>query len=594
MDAWPGCGSAERALREGQKMRKILKYFGPYKWPVIITVLLTAVQSLSQLYLPSLMSDIVDKGIVGKNISLIIETGLIMLGFSLIVTVCTVLARYYSAKVASGFSRDLRKDIFSKVSNYSLNEFDKIGTASLITRSTNDVTQIQNAVTMILFMLLAAPIMAVGGVIMAINEDPGLSWLIVAAIAFVSLIVLFVAIKALPLFKSLQKKIDKVNLVLRENLTGIRVIRAFNKTGFEKKRFDVVNKDLTDTSITVHRWMGALMPGILIALNLATVAVIWFGGLRVDAGEIQVGDLIAFQQYVMQIMFAVIMATMMFVMLPRASASAERINEILDMKTTVVDEAKTMPQTVLRGHVEFKDVSFYYQGAKEPVLSHISFESRPGQVTAIIGGTGSGKSTLIKLIPRFYDVSEGQVLVDGVDVREYPKAALRQKIGFVPQKASLVSGTIADNLRFGRPDATEEDLQKAIEIAQADEFISTLEGGISAEVAQDGMNFSGGQKQRLSIARALVRRPEVYIFDDSFSALDFKTDAKLRQALSSEVKDASVLIVAQRVNTVMTADNILVIDEGRIVGQGTHRELIQSCETYREIVESQLSMEELA
>lgn len=579
-------------------MRKLFKYIRPYRWPALLVVLLTAGQSISQLYLPDLMSDIVDKGVVGKDIGLIIQTGLIMLGFSLVVTVCTVLARLFSSQVSVGFARDLRGDIFKTVTNYSMNEFDKIGTASLITRSTNDVTQIMNAMVMILSMLLMAPIMCVGGIIMAVREGTGLSWIIVAAIVLMSALILLVARNALPLFKSLQKKVDRVNLVMREGLTGIRVIRAFNKTDHEQERFDEANKDLTNTSIKVYRWMAAMFPAIMMVLNLATVAVIWFGGLRVNSGDVQVGQLMAFQQYVMQVMFAVIMATMMFVMLPRASASAERINEVLSMKSSVTDKVTAAPQTALRGQVEFKNVSFSYAGVQEGiedlVLSDISFVSKPGQVTAIIGGTGSGKSTLIKLIPRFYDVTNGQVLIDGVDVRDYPQSALREKIGFVPQKASLISGTIADNLRFGRPEATPEEMSQALSIAQAQEFVSALEGGVEAAVSQDGMNFSGGQKQRLSIARALIRKPEVYIFDDSFSALDFKTDAKLRQALASEVTEASVLIVAQRVSTVMNADNILVLDEGRLVGQGTHRELMRSCDTYREIVESQLSVEELA
>ncbi len=575
-------------------MRKLFKYMGPYKWPAILVVLLTAGQSISQLYLPSLMSDIVDKGVVGKDIGLIIQTGLIMLGFSLVVTVCTVLARLFSSQVAVGVARDLRADIFKTVTNYSMNEFDKIGTSSLITRSTNDVTQIMNAMVMILSMLLMAPIMCVGGIIMAVREGTGLSWIIVAAIVVMSVLVLLVAKNALPLFKSLQKKIDRVNLVLREGLTGIRVIRAFNKTSHEQQRFDEANLDLTNTSIKVYRWMAAVFPAIMMILNLATVAVIWFGGLRVNSGDVQVGQLMAFQQYVMQIMFSVIMATMMFVMLPRASASADRINEVLGMKASVNDKTNSAPQTALKGYVEFKNVSFSYEGAKDPVLTDISFVSKPGQITAIIGGTGSGKSTMIKLIPRFYDVTDGHVLVNGVDVRDYAQEELRKKIGFVPQKASLISGTIADNLRFGKPDATQQEMDAALAIAQAEEFVSTLEGGTEAAVSQDGTNFSGGQKQRLSIARALIRKPEIYIFDDSFSALDFKTDAKLRQALSSEIKHASVLIVAQRVSTVMNADNILVLDEGRLVGQGTHKKLMQSCDTYREIVESQLSVEELA
>ena len=409
-----------------------------------------------------------------------------------------------------------------------------------------------------------------------------------------SLVILVIGLKALPLFKSLQKKIDGVNLVLRERLTGIRVIRAFNKADYEQHRFDEKNQDLTDTSVTAYRWMGGLMPSIMLVLNIATIAVIWFGGLRVDTGEIQVGDLMAFQQYVMQVMFALIMATMMFVMLPRATASAERINEILDMQPSIVDTTDAAPETLQKGYVEFKDVSFHYHGAQEPAISGVSFTAKPGEITAIIGGTGSGKSTLVKLIPRFYDTSEGQVLVDGVDVRDYPQDALRHKIGYVPQKITLMSGTIESNIRYGKDDATEEEVQRAIEIAQADDFVSGLDDGAQAAVAQDGTNFSGGQKQRLSIARALVRRPEVYIFDDSFSALDFKTDARLRQALSKNIQEATVFIVAQRVSTVMNADTILVLDDGRVVGQGTHKELLKSCETYKEIVSSQLSLEELA
>ena len=575
-------------------MRKLFKYLKPYKWPAILVIILTTVQSISQLYLPNLMSDIVDQGVVQKDIAFIIQTGLAMTGFTLVVTVCTVIARLFASKTAVGFARDLRRDIFKKVESYSLNEFDKIGTASLITRSTNDVTQIQNVMVMILSMLLAAPIMCVGGIIMALNKDTGLSWLIVAVIALMSAIVLTVALNALPLFKSLQKKIDSVNLVLRESLTGMRVIRAFNKTRFEQKRFDTVNKDLTDTSITAYRWMGALMPSILFALNVATVAVIWFGGLRVDTGEIQVGDLMAFQQYVMQVMFSIMMATMLFVMLPRASASAERINEILDMTPSITDRTDKAPETLKKGFVEFKNVSFYYHGAEEPAVRNISLSARPGEVTAIIGGTGSGKSTLIKLIPRFYDANEGQIMIDGIDVRDYPQSVLRQKIGFVPQKINLMSGTVAQNIRYGKDDATEEEIWRALELAQASDFVSALDGGLNATVAQDATNFSGGQKQRLSIARALVRKPEVYIFDDSFSALDFKTDLKLRRALLAEIENATVFIVAQRVSTVMNADTIIVLDDGKVVGQGKHKTLMKDCETYREIVASQLSMEELA
>ena len=575
-------------------MGKLFKYLKPYRWQALIVVLLTTVQALSQLYLPNLMSDIVNKGVVGKDISFIIQTGLVMLGYTLIVTVCTVLARLFSSRTAVGFAKDIRRDIFKTVEGYSLGEFDKIGTASLITRSTNDVTQIMNVMVMILSMLLAAPITAAGGIVMALQKDAGLSWLIVVIIVLMSAVILAIALKVMPLFKSLQKKIDRVNLVLRENLTGMRVIRAFNKTQFEQARFDEANADLTNTSVAAHRWMSLMFPSIMIVLNLATVAVLWFGGHLVDTGATQVGDLMAFQQYVMQVMFALIMATMMFVMLPRAQASAERINEIFALESSVKDNTDKAPETAIKGQVEFNNVSFSYHGAQEPAISGISFLAKPGEVTAIIGSTGSGKSTLVKLIPRFYDANEGQVLVDGVNVKDYPQEALRQLIGFVPQKVSLVSGTIASNIRYGKEDATDEEIKAALHTAQAEEFVSGLEEGIEAPVAQDGTNFSGGQKQRLSIARALVRNPEVYIFDDSFSALDFKTDAKLRQALKQETGDATVIIVAQRVSTVMNADNIIVLDEGRIAGQGRHKELMSSCETYREIVSSQLGLEELA
>ncbi len=575
-------------------MGKLLKYLRPYKWQALVVVLLTAVQSISQLYLPNLMSDIVNEGVVAQDIGFIINTGILMLGFTLIVSICTILARLFAAKTAVGFAKDLRRDIFKSVEDYSLGEFDKIGTASLITRSTNDVTQIMNVMVMMLAMLLAAPIMAVGGIIMAVNKDTGLAWLIVVVIIFMSALILGIALKVMPLFKSLQKKIDRVNLVLRENLTGIRVIRAFNKTGFEQGRFDEANSDLTNTSITAYRWMGAMFPAIMLVLNIATVAVIWFGGQFIDTGRTNVGDLMAFQQYVMQVLFSLIMATMMFVMFPRAAAAAERINEIFALKPTITDTVSTAPETVQKGNVEFKNVSFYYHGAQEPAISGVSFISRPGEVTAIIGGTGSGKTTLVNLVPRFYDASEGQVLVDGVDVRDYPQEALRNKIGFVPQKVSLMSGTIASNLRYGKNDASDEELKHAIETAQAEDFVSELDEGLDAPVSQNGTNFSGGQKQRLSIARALVRKPEIFIFDDSFSALDFKTDAKLRRALKAEIENSTVFIVAQRVSTVMDADNILVLDDGKIVGQGRHKELMKSCATYMEIVESQLSLEELA
>ena len=575
-------------------MRKLFKYLKPYKWQALIVVVLTTVQSLSQLYLPTLMADIVNKGVVGQDIALIIQTGLVMLGFTLVVTISTIAGRFFATRSAVGFARDLRRDIFKKVESYSLHEFDEIGTASLVTRSTNDVTQIQNVLVMILSMLLAAPIMAIGGIVMALRTDAGLTWLVGAAIGVMAIVIPIIALKALPLFKSIQKKIDRVNLVLREGLTGIRVIRAFNKNKYETKRFDEANKDLTQTSVAAYRWMGVLMPTIMLLFSISMVAVVWFGGLRVGAGQTNVGDLMAFQQYMMQVMFAIVMATMLFVMLPRASASAERVNEILDMDISIVDTTDKIPETTCKGCVEFKNVSFSYFGAEEPAIENISLVAKPGEVTAIIGGTGSGKSTLVKMIPRFYDVTQGQVLVDGVDVRDFPQLALRDKIGFVPQKINLMSGTIAKNVRYGKEDATDEQVLRALDTAQASEFVSGLEDGIESAVAQGGTNYSGGQKQRLSIARALIRKPEVYIFDDSFSALDFKTDAKLRRALKGEIKDATVFIVAQRVSTVMNAERIIVLDDGKIVGQGKHRDLLESCATYREIVKSQLSLEEMA
>jgi len=573
-------------------MIKILRYLKPYKLWTFLIIGLTLLQSLSQLYLPKLMSDIVDKGVVGKDIGFILKTGLVMLGFTVIVSFCTILARLYASKTSMGFARDLRKDIFVNVEQYSLHEFDQIGISSLITRSTNDVTQIQHVMVMILSMLLMAPLMLVGGVIMALSTDVNLSWIILAVVGALAVLIGIVAGKGIPLFKSIQKKLDKVNLVLRESLTGIRVIRAFNKEKFEGKRFEEANQDLTKTSVKVFRIMSIMFPALMLIMNMTTIAIIWFGGARVDSGAIEVGDMMAFQQYVMQVMFSIMMATMLFVMLPRASASAERINEILDMKNEIIDIENPLKANSQKGYVEFKDVSFKYKGAEKPVLKKINFSASPGETTAIIGSTGSGKSTLINLIPRFYDASDGNVFVDGVDVRKQAKTDLREKIGLVPQKISLFTGTIKENILYGKEDASDEEIENAIKTAQAEEFISTLEEGTDANVEQGGANYSGGQKQRISIARALVRKPEVCIFDDSFSALDFKTDSLLRTALKKETKDSTVFIVAQRVSTVMNADQILVLDQGEIVGKGKHKELLKSCDVYKEIVVSQLSEEE--
>jgi ATP-binding cassette subfamily B protein len=480
------------------------------------------------------------------------------------------------------------------VEKFSLHEFDKFGSSTLITRTTNDIVQIQNVTIMIFNMMVRAPLMCAGGIILALSKDKSLTLLLVAAVPFIVLIVFLVAKFVVPLFRQVQKKIDKVNLIVRENLTGIRVIRAFNREKLEKDKFSEANKDLTGTYIKVNRIMAFLMPVMMMIMNLMMVAILWFGALRIDSGEMDLGALVAFLQYAMQIMFALVMMTIMFVMIPRAQAAADRINQVLVTDPEIVDAEKTRSDETERGYVEFKNVTFRYFGAEEPALRNITFDVRPGETTAIIGGTGSGKTTLINLIPRFYDVESGEVLVDGVNVREISQDHLRGKIGFVPQKAVLFTGTISDNLRYGKKDATDEEIRHAAETAQASGFIGEMKEGYDTLLSEGGLNLSGGQKQRLSIARALIRRPEIYVFDDSFSALDFKTDARLRAALRKETGDATVIIVAQRVGSIMDADRIIVLDDGRVAGIGTHKSLLKTCEVYREIVSSQLSEEEMA
>lgn len=575
-------------------MIKLFRFLKPYVLPIIVVVLLVFLQSMAELYLPNLMSDIVNKGITNNNIDYIVQTGGLMLLVTLGDSVCAILAAFLSSQIAMGFGRILRGELFTHITSFSLHEFDKFGTPSLVTRNTNDITQIQTVMMIMLRMMIMAPITCVGGIVMALSKDKDLAWIIMVVVPILGVSVVVIAQKAFPLFKSIQAKIDRINLVLREELTGIRVIRAFNRGEDEKKRFNEANLDLTETSIRVNRILALLMPGLMLTMNLTTLSVIWFGSVRVDLGTTNVGDMMAFLQYAMQIMFAVVMASMMFIMLPRAQASATRINEVLETVPEIVD-AKTVKKPGLkRGYVEFKNVTFSYHGAEEPAIRDISFAAAPGEVTAIIGSTGSGKSTLIGLIPRFYDVDSGSVEIDGIDVREMSQDTLRAKIGFVPQKAFLFSGTIADNIRYGKEDATDEEVRRAAEIAQATEFIAAMKDGFNSEIAQGGTNISGGQKQRLSIARALVGKPEIYVFDDSFSALDFKTDAKLRAALKKETADATVIIVGQRVATIMDADRIIVLDEGRIAGIGTHKELYKNCAVYREIVHSQLSEDEIA
>lgn len=574
-------------------MIKLLKNLTTYKWAVFAVLILVFAQSMSDLYLPTLMADIIDKGVVTGDTAYIWKIGAVMLGITGLGALAAIAASYYSSKAAMGLGRDIRRKVFNHVERFTLQEFDQVGTASLITRTTNDITQVQQVVIMMLRMVVSAPIMFVGGLIMAVSKDAKLSLVIVAAMPVLVVSILLILWKGVPLFGQVQKRLDRLNLVLRENLTGIRVIRAFNRESEEKVRLTKANADLTDVSIKVNKIMAFLMPVMMLVMNLTVVGVIWFGGIRINNGGMQIGDLMAFIQYVMQIMFALVMASVMFVMIPRAAVSAKRINEVLEMEPTMVD-AGTASADRERGTLVFDRVTFSYPGAEAPVLSDISFTARPGEITAVIGGTGSGKSTLVNLIPRFYDVTNGSIQVNGVDSQAVPQEELRSKIGFVPQKALLFTGTIADNIRFGKEDATDEEIKHAARVAQATDFIERMSNQYDSIIEQGGSNVSGGQKQRLSIARALVRKPDIYVFDDSFSALDFKTDATLRKALKQETEDATVLIVAQRVSTVMDADQIIVLEEGKIAGIGTHDELYETNDVYQEIVKSQLSEEEIA
>lgn len=575
-------------------MLKLLRNLKPFTLSVVIVLVLLFFQSLAELYLPTLMSDIVDIGIIQGDTPYILRIGGLMLLVAAGSAIFTILASYLSARLATGFGRNLRAKVFAQAENYSLNEFNHIGTSSLITRTTNDITQVQMVLIMILRMMVTAPILAIGGIIMAVSKDAHLSLIFVVVLPILAFIIFIIGKKGIPLFEAMQVKLDHLNLVLRENLTGIRVIRAFDRIHHEKKRFDTANSDLTQTAIRVNKLMAAMMPLMMLVMNLTTIAIVWFGGLRIDRGHMQVGDMMAFIQYAIQILFSLMMVSFMFVMIPRAQASAVRINEVLELSPEISDPKTITLPTQQKGHLEFRDVTFSYPGAEDPVLSHISFQATPGKITAIIGGTGSGKTTLLNLIPRFYDVDDGQVLINGVDVREMPQAVLRSKIGYIPQKAVLFSGTVSDNIRYGKENASVEEIQNAAQIAQANEFIADMKEGFDSHIAQGGTNLSGGQKQRLSIARALVRRPEFYLFDDSFSALDYKTDALLRAALKKEITSSTLLIIAQRVSTVMDADQIIVLEDGQIAGTGTHRELLTTCEVYREIVSSQLSEEEIA
>ncbi|MCB2296820.1 ABC transporter ATP-binding protein [Clostridium tagluense] len=575
-------------------MIKLYRFLDKFRAQITAIVILIFFQVIANLYLPTLSSDIIDKGIANNDLNYIFKIGGLMILVSAGGVICSVVAGFLSSRTAVELGMIIRSKIFAKVEGFSLHEFDKIGTATLITRTTNDVTQIQQVTVMMFSIMLFAPLTGIGGIIMALREDKPLTWIFAVVIPLLTIIIGMVLQKGIPLFKLMQVKLDKLNLVLREGLTGIRVIRAFNRIENEKERFDAANLGLMNNSIKVNKIMAVLMPIMMLIMNLTTVAIFWFGSMRIDAGSMQVGSLMAFIQYGMQILFSFLMIAMMFIMIPRAQASAERINEVLEMEPEIVDLEKTSLANKKSGYVEFKEVTFSYPGAEQPAISNITFSAGPGEVTAIIGGTGSGKSTLINLIPRFYDATSGCVLVNGVDVREISQEDLRVKIGFVPQKNVLFSGTIADNIKYGNNNATFAEIKHAAQVAQATDFINGMDMGFDHFIAQGGTNVSGGQKQRLSIARALVRKPEIYIFDDSFSALDFKTDARLRAALKDETASATVLIIAQRVATVMDADRIIVLDQGKIAGMGIHKELLSSCKVYHEIVSSQLSEEELA
>lgn len=574
------------------------KYLSRYWLLIIVTVVLVAFQAIVSLYLPDLMSDIVDKGIVRGDDDYIWHVGGRMLFVSFLGVLASVVASYTSSVVSMGLGRDLRDEVFKKVTSFSLEEMNKFSTSSLITRTTNDVTQIQQATVMVLRMVVMAPIMAVGGIFMAVQKDAKLTGTLLVSVPVMLAGLGIIAGIIAPLFKSMQKKIDKLNLIVRERVTGIRVIRAFNKEDQERERFRIANFDLTQTSLIINRIGSILFPYMMIVMNFTVIAIIWFGAKQIDAGTLQVGQMMAVMQYVMQIMFSFIMISVIFIFLPRASVSSQRIKEVLSVEPKIKEDTSKKFTTDkyeenFQGVVEFENVTFSYPGASEPVLKNISFKALPGKVTAIIGATGSGKSTLLNLIVRFYDVTSGSVKLDGVDVREIPFSILRRQIGYATQKAMIFSGSIKENIKFGREWITDEMVEHAAEIAQVMEFASKYPEGLDYAIDQSGLNLSGGQKQRISIARAIAGKPKIYLFDDTFSALDFKTDAKVRSKLFKETKDATVIIVAQRVATIMHADQIIVLKDGEIAGIGTHDELLRENEIYKEIVYSQLSKEEV-
>ncbi|WP_395548360.1 MULTISPECIES: ABC transporter ATP-binding protein [unclassified Lacrimispora] len=575
-------------------MKIFFRYFKPYILFLAVTVALLYSQATCDLSLPDFMSDIVNKGITTGNTSYILKVGFQMLGIALISACCTIVVGFIAARIAAGVSRDLRQDIFTKVESFSNTELEKYSTSSLITRTTNDITQIQQLIVMVIRIVFYAPIMGVGGVIHALDKNKSMSWIIALSVALLLVVVFSMLAVVLPSFQFVQKLVDRLNLVVRESLEGTLVIRAFNTQRFEEKRFEKVNVRLTETNLFVNRVTSGMMPAMMLIMNLTNLLIIWVGSKAVSSFRMEVGDMMAYMQYVMQIIMAFLMMTMMFIMIPRAIVSIRRVVEVLQTEPSIADpkDAAEIPESP-KGVVEYRDVSFRYPDADEDVLHNITFTAMPGRTTAFIGATGSGKSTLVNLLPRFYDVTSGEILIDGINIKDWPIHQLRDTIGFVPQKGVLFSGTIESNLMYGDRQATREQIEEAADTAQATEFIHSKSEGLESSIAQGGGNVSGGQKQRLSIARALVKRAPVNVFDDSFSALDFKTDAKLRAALREKTGDSTIFLVAQRISTIMNADQIIVLEHGKIAGKGTHRELMKTCEVYREIALSQLSEEEL-
>jgi len=574
--------------------RLLRTYLRRYRRLVAVVVALLTAQTFGNLYLPNLNADIINDGVVKGDVHYIWTTGALMLAIALVLGVVSIVAVYYASKAAMGTGADLRGAVFSRVQTFSATEMNRFGTASLITRNTNDIQQIQIFLQVALTLMVIAPIMCIGGIYMAIREDAKLSLLLLVSVPVMVLVLGFVMVLVVPQFRSMQARIDRITEVLREQINGVRVIRAFVRGRSERERFDLANSELTATTLRVNRIFALVMPALMVILNLSSVAVVWFGGNLVSQGAMPIGNLTAFLTYIMQILISVMMAVMLVILVPRAMASAERVQQVLDTTPTITDPPSTVRPVRATGQVEFRAVTFGYPGSEEPVLQDLSLEFMPGQTSAIIGGTGSGKTTLLNLIPRFADATSGSVLVNGVDVRDQALEQVWSSIGLVPQTAFLFSGTVAGNLRFGKPEASESELWHALEIAQARDFVAAMPGQLDAVVDQGGTNVSGGQRQRLSIARALVKRPSLYLFDDCFSALDAGTDAQLRAALKAATREAAVVIVAQRVSTVMHADRIIVLDEGRIAGTGTHGELMAGCEPYREIVISQLGAEAAA